>query len=116
MEVKHLILADETLQVCTYRHRAATGRSSGKYQVAMLQRAETAHIRNYLIDLEEHLRRCSALRHLVIDGEREWQVIDVILLYRTELTEYSRAVEALAQFPRCTGLYEGTLQDRKSVV
>lgn len=116
MEIKHLVITYIPLEVRTDCCRTCAGRSACEYEVARLQRAETAHIGYDFVHRKEHLRGVSLLHDLVIYCQREVDIVYVIALYGTEIAKHGRTVEALAHIPWLAGRYQAALPIARSKI
>ena len=112
-EIQQLLLADISLQVVVYLDRPHAYRGSGVDQITYLQRKETAHIGNDLVDREKHILCISLLDGLAVNIQMERNAVHIShTLQWDECPKNSRIIERLADFPRQTLRTQLVLQSR----
>ena len=91
--------------------RTDSDRSSGEKQVTDFQRTETADISNDAVNPEQHVCRISPLYRISVDIQMETDLLNIgKAFHRHPVTDGSRIVEALAEFPGLAFRTELTLQ------
>ena len=96
-EIQQLLLADISLQVVVYLDRPHAYRGSGVDQITYLQRKETAHIGNDLVDREKHILCISLLDGLAVNIQMERNAVHIShTLQWDECPKNSRIIERLA--------------------
>ena len=112
IKIEQFLLSNVSLQMIVNLHRADSDRCTCIDQVSDFQREEAADVGNDLVNGKEHILRMSLLNGLAIDVQVERDLLDgsTDLFQRNKLTNDSRVVKRLAQFPRQSLLTQLTLQ------
>ena len=111
IKIEQFLLSNVSLQMIVNLHRADSNRGTCIDQVSDFQGEEAADISNDLVNGKEHILRMALLNGLAIDVQVERDLLDssTDLFQRNKLTNDSRVVKRLAQFPRQSLLTQLTL-------
>ena len=101
IEIQQFFSLQITLQTLSDTNRTYTHRSPSKEQVTNFQSYKLAYISDYIIYLEKHICRTTALHFLTVDQQMKVKILNIlIVLHRNKSSNSSRRIKTFAKLPR----------------
>ena len=111
IEIQQFFSLQITLQTLSDTNRTYTGRRTRKQEISDFKRHKTADISDYIIYLEKHICRTTALHFLTVDQQMKVKILNIlIVLHRNKSSNSSRRIKTFAKLPGITLLTELSLK------